>query len=94
MQVFTVRSATGSFVGSSGQAARKGQQPRDFVLMEGEGWKMGYDRNPINTTAYTALIGSDTWSVSLTRDEFTDFLQVRKSHVRVVRLPCLPSYSI
>ena len=63
-------------MGSSGQAARKGQQPRDFVLMEGEGWKMGYDRNPINTTAYTALIGSDTWSVSLTRDEFTDFLQV------------------
>ena len=66
----------GSFVGSSGQAARKGQQPRDFVLMEGEGWKLGYDRNPINTVAYTALIGADSWSVSVTMEEFTDFLQV------------------
>lgn len=66
----------GSFVGSRGQAVRISQRPRDFVLMEGEGWKLGYDRDPINTSAYTALIGSDTWSISMTREEFTDFLQV------------------
>ena len=76
----------GSFVGSSGQAAKRGQQPRDFVLMEGEGWKMGYDRNPINTSAYTALIGSDTWSISLTRDEFTDFLQVKAAQEQMEKM--------
>lgn len=53
----------------------KGKRPRDFVLSEGEGWKLGYDRDPINPRAHTALVGSDAWSVSMTHQEFTEFVQ-------------------
>ena len=51
-------------------------RPRDFLLSEGEGWRLGYDRDPVSSTAFTALVGSDTWSVTMTKHEFTDFIQV------------------
>lgn len=57
-----------------------GNQPRDFLLSEGEGWKLGFDRDPINSAAYTALVASDAWSVSMTKQEFTDFVQASLAH--------------
>ena len=68
----------GSFVGTSGQPANG--VPRDWHLSEGQGWKLGYDcsPDPSNPTAFTALIGADTWSIALTSAEFADFVKVRQ----------------
>ena len=66
----------GSFVGTSGQPSNG--VPRDWHLSEGQGWKLGYDcsPDPSDPTAFTALIGADTWSIALTSAEFADFVKV------------------
>ena len=73
------RPSAGSFVGTSGQSAAAGADvaPVDFVLTEGKGWKLGYDRQAPNQAAYSALVGSDAWSFALTTAEYEDFIQVR-----------------
>jgi hypothetical protein len=71
----------GTFVGTSGQSAAAGAAaaPVEFVLAEGKGWKLGYDRKPSNPNAYSALVGSDSWSLALTPAEYEDFIQARHS---------------
>lgn len=50
--------------------------PANFSYHEGQGWKMGFDEAAESQDTYSAVIGSDTWSIGLTRKEFTDFIQV------------------
>lgn len=70
--------AAGSFVGSSGysDSSASGAGPSDFVLAEGNGWKIGYDKKPADLKGYSALIGSDTWSMAVTKSEYDDFIKV------------------
>ena len=65
-------------MGTSGQSSAAGAAaaPVDFVLAEGKGWKLGYDRKPFSPNAYSALIGADSWSIALTPAEYEDFIQV------------------
>ena len=67
-------------MGTSGQSAAAGEDlpPVDFVLTEGKGWKLGYDRQAPNQDAFSALVGSDAWSIALTTAEYEDFIQVRQ----------------
>ena len=65
-------------MGTRGQdAAHSNSKPRDFVLAEGKGWKLGYDRNPEDPNGYSALVASESWSIALTRAEYDDFVKVR-----------------
>lgn len=50
--------------------------PADFVMAEGEGWKLGYDRSPASASSYSALIGSEGFSFAITRQEYDDFIKV------------------
>lgn len=69
----------GSFVGTSGygDSTASGSSPEDFVLAEGNGWKLGYDKSPTDPKGYTAIIASDTWSMAVTKSEYDDFIKVR-----------------
>ncbi len=62
-------------MGTSGSMA-SGSEPSDFVLAEGRGWKLGYDRSPSDPKGYTAIIASDTWSMAVTKSEYDDFVKV------------------
>ena len=50
--------------------------PSDFVMAEGVGWKLGYDRNPASNSNYSALVGSESFSFAITRQEYDDFIKV------------------
>ena len=50
--------------------------PSDFVMAEGKGWKLGYDRSPASSSSYSALIGSEGFSFAITRQEYDDFIKV------------------
>lgn len=58
-------------------AAPKG--PANFFYHEGAGWKIGFDEAAESPDTYSAVIGSDTWSIALTQKEFTDFIQASLS---------------
>jgi len=64
----------GSFVGAGRQ--ENSATPSDFVMAEGTGWKLGYDRSPASASSYSALIGSDGFSFAITRQEYDDFIKV------------------
>ena len=59
--------------------------PSDFVMAEGSGWKLGYDRTPASSSSYSALIGSEGFSFAITRQEYDDFIKV---------CACMRSYSL
>ncbi|EIE22653.1 hypothetical protein COCSUDRAFT_66327 [Coccomyxa subellipsoidea C-169] len=82
-QLDAARSPAGSFVGTSGSMA-SGSEPSDFVLAEGRGWKLGYDRSPSDPKGYTAIIASDTWSMAVTKSEYDDFVKLLKNLRRSV----------
>ena len=67
----------GSFVGAGRQ--QNSATPADFVMAEGKGWKLGYDRTPASPSSYSALIGSDGFSFAITRQEYDDFIKVGAS---------------
>ena len=64
----------GSFVGAGRQ--ENSATPSDFVMAEGKGWKLGYDRSPASSSSYSALIGSEGFSFAITRQEYDDFIKV------------------
>ena len=66
--------SAGSFVGAGRQ--ENSATPSDFVMAEGTGWKLGYDRSPASASSYSALIGSDGFSFAITRQEYDDFIKV------------------
>lgn len=45
-------------------------------MAEGVGWKLGYDRNPASNSNYSALVGSESFSFAITRQEYDDFIKV------------------
>eukprot|EP00803_Ostreobium_quekettii_P010637 evm.model.scf_78.6 EVM.evm.TU.scf_78.6 scf_78:112625-113491(-) len=49
--------------------------PRDLVVMEGRGWKLGLDRGRGEGDGYSAFVGGDAWSMCLSREEFADFVR-------------------
>lgn len=50
--------------------------PERFEYHEGMGWKLGFDPQPESDEEYSAVIGSHDFSISLTRPEFYDFIQL------------------
>ncbi|CAL8470645.1 g10187 [Coccomyxa elongata] len=80
------RGPSGSFVGTSGygDSTASGSSPKDFVLAEGNGWKLGYDKSPADPKSYTAIIASDTWSMAVTKSEYDDFIKLLKNLRRSV----------
>jgi hypothetical protein len=55
-------------------------------MAEGNGWKLGYDRNPDSSSNYSALIGSDAFSFAITRQEYNDFIKVNAPIARPFHL--------
>lgn len=53
-------------------------QGQSFELLEGDGWRLGWERSPSGAD-FCALVGSDTWSVSFRASEFNDFLRLLKT---------------
>eukprot|EP00803_Ostreobium_quekettii_P005045 evm.model.scf_116.7 EVM.evm.TU.scf_116.7 scf_116:65647-71826(+) len=58
--------------------------PKDLVVMEGEGWKLGYDRGATEEEAYSAFVGGPGWTLCLAREEFVDFIKLLKNLQRSV----------
>ena len=53
----------------------------DFVLAQGTGWELGYDRKSHNPGTYSALVGGDHWSIALSKYEYDDFVKVHFSAI-------------
>lgn len=51
--------------------------PADFQLAQGPGWKLGYDHRSRNPAAFSALVGGEDWSMTLSKYEYDDFIRVR-----------------
>lgn len=58
--------------------------PQDFILSEGKGWKMGFDKRPHNPGSFSALLGGDDWSMALSKYEYDDFVKLLKNLRRSV----------
>lgn len=58
--------------------------PERFEYYEGMGWKLGFDPQPDSDDVYSAVVGSHDFSISLTRPEFYDFIQLLMSLRRSV----------
>ncbi|CAL5220304.1 g2292 [Coccomyxa viridis] len=71
------RTPSSSFVGAGRQ--ENSATPSDFVMAEGKGWKLGYDRSPASSSSYSALIGSEGFSFAITRQEYDDFIKLMKN---------------
>ncbi|GMH40236.1 hypothetical protein BSKO_08140 [Bryopsis sp. KO-2023] len=62
------------FSGEDEQSSEK-----DLMVMEGKGWKMGFDRFPRAGDRYNGFIGGDDWTITLTSEEYQDFIQLLKN---------------
>ena len=60
-----------------GRSSEHPAGPVDFEFHEGNGWKIGFDAGMESDETYSAMVGSDDFSIALTRPEFTDFVQAR-----------------
>ncbi len=69
-----------------GRSSQQPAGPVDFEFHEGSGWKIGFDAGTESEEAYSAMVGSDDFSIALTRPEFTDFVQARPPPDRTDRL--------
>lgn len=52
---------------------------RDVFVLQGKGWKLGVNRQLSSrrpSEAYTAFVGGDNWSISLTHEEYNDFIKL------------------
>ena len=58
--------------------------PKDLVVMEGDSWKLGYDRAPPGGDQFTAFVGGEGWTLCLTREEFGDFVKLLRNLQRSV----------
>ncbi|GJP43954.1 hypothetical protein CLOM_g3353 [Closterium sp. NIES-68] len=48
----------------------------EFRVLEGSGWRLGYETAPANEEAFCAMVGAGGWSVALTASEFNDFCKL------------------
>ena len=62
--------------GRRSQQAAAAAAPTKFEYHEGGGWKIGHDAEAESDATYSAMVGSDDFSIALTRPEFVDFVQV------------------
>ncbi|KAL2629571.1 hypothetical protein R1flu_014257 [Riccia fluitans] len=46
---------------------------KNFEVIEGEGWRLGYETAPSSVDSYCAIVGAGQWSIALTGGEFSDF---------------------
>ncbi|CAI5507895.1 unnamed protein product [Closterium sp. Naga37s-1] len=60
---------TGCFYDSAAPVA-------EFRVLEGAGWRLGYETAPANEEAFCAMVGAGGWSVALTASEFNDFCKL------------------
>lgn len=44
-----------------------------FEVLEGEGWRLGYETAPDSEESFCAIVGAGGWSLALTASEFNDF---------------------
>ena len=44
-------------------------------LYEGPGWKLGYNAASSDPASFSAVIGTESWSLTLRRAEYEDFVQ-------------------
>lgn len=52
---------------------------QDIMVLEGKGWKMGLDRCPPDGDEYNAFVGGDDWTVTLSSEEYQDFIQLLRN---------------
>eukprot|EP00897_Mesotaenium_endlicherianum_P006382 jgi/Mesen1/5772/ME000292S04846 len=45
----------------------------EFNVLEGTGWRLGYETAPKSEESFCAIVGAGGWSVALTASEFNDF---------------------
>lgn len=57
----------------------------DFVMAEGDGWKLGCDRAEANPNKYCAAIGSNSFTAALTLAEYEDFVVTLRNLQRSVQ---------
>ena len=67
--------------------------PQDFILSEGKGWKMGFDKRPHNPGSFSALLGGDDWSMALSKYEYDDFVKVRCCGLMQSSSLCITCYT-
>jgi hypothetical protein len=46
---------------------------KSFEVIEGEGWRLGYETAPESEDSFCAIVGAGGWSLALTASEFNDF---------------------
>ncbi len=55
----------------------------DACVFQGEGWKLGVNSRPADqsrsTSDYAAFVSGSDWSISLSHDEYRDFVHLLKS---------------
>eukprot|EP00271_Cylindrocystis_brebissonii_P012525 TRINITY_DN3119_c0_g4_i1.p1 TRINITY_DN3119_c0_g4~~TRINITY_DN3119_c0_g4_i1.p1 ORF type:complete len:381 (-),score=64.82 TRINITY_DN3119_c0_g4_i1:83-1225(-) len=52
------------------------EPPKDFKVVEGAGWRLGYETGPATEDSFCAVVGAGGWSVALTAREFNDFTKL------------------
>lgn len=51
---------------------------KDVHVLQGKGWKLGIDQKQ-KSSQFCGFIGGDDWSISLTKEEYEDFVVLVKS---------------
>lgn len=60
---------------------------RAFEVIEGEGWRLGYETAPESVESFCAIVGAGGWSLALTASEFNDFcylIQILRNAISTV----------
>ncbi|CAM6126208.1 unnamed protein product [Calypogeia fissa] len=52
---------------------------KSFEVIEGEGWRLGYETAPESEGSFCAIVGAGGWSIALTGGEFDDFCTLIQS---------------
>eukprot|EP00475_Leptophrys_vorax_P002384 TRINITY_DN11327_c0_g1_i1.p1 TRINITY_DN11327_c0_g1~~TRINITY_DN11327_c0_g1_i1.p1 ORF type:complete len:286 (-),score=17.18 TRINITY_DN11327_c0_g1_i1:96-953(-) len=52
------------------------QPTNEFRVLEGAGWRLGYETAPASEESFCAMVGAGGWSVALTASEFNDFCKL------------------
>eukprot|EP00270_Netrium_digitus_P002005 TRINITY_DN1224_c0_g1_i1.p1 TRINITY_DN1224_c0_g1~~TRINITY_DN1224_c0_g1_i1.p1 ORF type:complete len:356 (+),score=47.73 TRINITY_DN1224_c0_g1_i1:206-1273(+) len=62
-----------SYVAENSSAS---EEPAEFKVLEGAGWRIGYESSPASEETFAAVVGAGGWSVALTASEFNDFCKL------------------
>eukprot|EP00245_Coleochaete_scutata_P016866 TRINITY_DN8054_c0_g1_i1.p1 TRINITY_DN8054_c0_g1~~TRINITY_DN8054_c0_g1_i1.p1 ORF type:complete len:327 (-),score=68.85 TRINITY_DN8054_c0_g1_i1:610-1590(-) len=56
---------------------RRGEN--EFKLVEGSGWRIGYETAPESEDSFCAMVGAGGWSIALTANEYNDMCNLLQS---------------